>query len=177
MMIIGKQFVWGHLGKTGGDATLTLFHLFPELIVYADEMRSQSKHDNFAAREHEIKGKLLFLNIRKLPSWLLSRAQHRARYGVYPDYEPLPMPSPDEIAQSTQADQSLNHFLANGRFKVDKWIRTEFLKEDFLAAVAELTQISAEKRQKVREVVMTNAMRYDHEVKMVYQRAHRSNLR
>ena len=35
-MVIGKSFVWAHLGKTGGNTTLRLFQLFPELIEHAD---------------------------------------------------------------------------------------------------------------------------------------------
>jgi hypothetical protein len=163
-MIIGNKFAWGHLPKTGGDATLTLFQLFPELIVYADGMRSNAKHSTFAARDSDIKGKLLFLNIRKLPFWMLSRTKHRSRYGTYPDYQPRPMLSAAEMAKSNAADQVMSQFLGGGRYEVDRWIRAEYLKEDFLSCLEDLTDIPEDKRQKVRRVPMVNAMRYDHDI-------------
>ena len=33
-MVIGEHFVWGHMPKTGGEATRAMFALLPELIVY-----------------------------------------------------------------------------------------------------------------------------------------------
>src|SRR5215204_2781065 len=138
-MIIGKKFAWGHLPKTGGDATLTLFHLFPELIVHADGMRSNAKHSTFPARKSDIEGKLLFLNIRRLPSWMLSRTKHRSRYGTYPDYQPRPMLTATEMAKSNAADEVMSQFLGHGRYKVDRWIRAEYLKEDFMSYLEELT--------------------------------------
>ncbi len=29
------------------------------------------------------------MNIRRLPAWILSGAQHQATHGVFPDYRPL----------------------------------------------------------------------------------------
>ena len=35
-MVIGKEFAWAHLPKTGGDTTRTLFEAFPGLVQFAD---------------------------------------------------------------------------------------------------------------------------------------------
>jgi hypothetical protein len=35
-MVIGERFAWGHLQKTAGNATLGMFHLFPDLVLDAD---------------------------------------------------------------------------------------------------------------------------------------------
>lgn len=42
--------MWAHLPKAAGDATLRLFRLFPELIISADDERTQGKHDFFRDR-------------------------------------------------------------------------------------------------------------------------------
>lgn len=163
-MIIGKRFAWGHLGKTGGTATERLFQLFPELIVHADETVTNAKHDVFAARRADVKGKRLLLNLRRLPSWLLSFHQHKARWGVFPDYKPSPVPCADSIAASSAADEYLDGFLDDGRFKIHRWIRTEYLKSDFLAAISEFTDVPFHRRVAVRDLEMVNAMEYDHDV-------------
>ena len=85
-MIIGERFVWGHLVKTGGDSTARLFQLFPALVVHCDSANDNHKHDPFGARPEEVRGKVLVLNIRRLPSWVLSYAHHVAQFGGYPDY-------------------------------------------------------------------------------------------
>jgi hypothetical protein len=164
-MVIGERFAWGHLPKTGGDAALALFRLFPRLLVRADDSTVNAKHDLFSAHEEEVRGKLLVMNIRRLPSWILSWAQHRARRGIFPKYKPLPMWSPAEMADSSEADARLNLYLANGRFEVDRWLRTEYLRSDFLEFISELTPISEDERRQILELQLVNALRYEHDVR------------
>jgi hypothetical protein len=146
-VIIGKTFAWGHIPKTGGDATAALVGLFPDLIDSSDPADSNEKHSLFRDREEEIDGKLLVLNIRRLPSWLLSRAHHAAAQGVFPDYKPTPMQSPHQMAESQFPDGWLSYFTDNGRLRIDRWLRMEHLVEDFFELVSELTDVSEEQRQ------------------------------
>jgi hypothetical protein len=163
-MVIGERFAWSHLPKTGGDATLELFRIFPGLILHADPADSQDKHTHFDARESEVGGKVLAMNIRRLPTWLLSRAHHATRRGRYPDYKPLPMESPREMAESTLPDQRLSEFTGGGRFGIDRWIRMESLTEDFLAFISEFTDPSEEERARVVDLGRVNVLQYDHEI-------------
>jgi hypothetical protein len=163
-MVIGHDFVWAHLGKTGGDATLALFRLFPRIVLSADNPDTNAKHATFRARKDEIAGKRLILNIRRLDAWALSHAQHRASRGLYPDYKPMPLSSPDEMADSSLADDTLSHYLDSGRIKIDRWFRTEYLALDFLPFVSELTQVTPEERDQVLSFGMINAGRYDHDL-------------
>ena len=55
-MVIGERFAWAHLPKTGGSATLELFKLFPELIVFGDFEESNAKHTLFSEREDQVAG-------------------------------------------------------------------------------------------------------------------------
>ena len=65
-MVIGERFAWGHLQKTAGNATLGMFQLFPDLIVYADPLNVEDKHASFASRADQLDGKLLLSNMRRL---------------------------------------------------------------------------------------------------------------
>jgi hypothetical protein len=163
-MVIGRNFAWGHLPKTGGDATLALFRLVPHLIVHADSRETNDKHTRFRDRENEVTGKLLVLNIRSLPSWILSGALHRAKWGVFPDYKPLPMLSADQMAENNRADTLLRLFTDNGRFHIDRWLRMEHLSQDFVKFITGFAEIPEETRLQILALGMINGMNYDHDV-------------
>jgi SAM-dependent methyltransferase len=166
-MVIGERFAWGHLEKTGGDATVELFLVLPELVRFADPPSSEEKHTAFPSRAEEIRGKVLALNMRRLPSWVLSWALHRARYGEYPDYEPLSMMPPREMAESSAADQRLLEFTDNRELTIDRWLRTEYLADDFLAFVSEFTEVSPAKQLEILELGsrrLGTPLTYDHRI-------------
>ena len=163
-MIIGERFAWGHLGKTGGDATLALFRIFPELIEHADARTANAKHAKFREREEQVRGKLLVLNMRRLPAWILSFAQHRARRGLHPDFTPLPMWTADEMAESSVADAELKAFTDDGRFNIDVWLRTEYLRWDVLSFVSTIATITERQLEQVLELPPINATEYEHDI-------------
>jgi hypothetical protein len=163
-MVIGEGFAWAHLPKTGGDATLAMFRLFPDLIEFADPDDTNDKHAFFQSRKELIRGKLLVMNIRRLPAWVISRAQHVARRGIYPDYEPQPMGTPDELAASSFPDSRLLLHTSEGRFYPDRWLRMEALPEDFLDLVSDFRSITDEERNRVLALGAVNQAQYDHEI-------------
>jgi SAM-dependent methyltransferase len=166
-MVIGEGFAWGHLEKTGGDATVDFFLAVPELIRFADPPSSAEKHTLFPSRSEDIRGKVLALNIRRLPSWMLSKALHESRYGAYPDYEPLPMSSPQQMAESSAGDRRLSDFTGNQELAIDRWLRTEFLADDFLAFISEFTDVPDAKQREIRELASVRRgtpLLYDHRV-------------
>jgi hypothetical protein len=155
-MVIGERFAWAHLPKTGGDATHAMLHEVPGLIRFADPLTSHEKHVTFWAREDEVRDKLLVMNIRRLPDWTLSVARHRARAGRHPEHRPEPMPSLDELAESTEADDTLRWMTDAGRFEVVRWLRTERLTDDVIALLDELGALDAEVAAHVRAVGRVN---------------------
>ena len=166
-MVIGDRFAWGHLEKTGGDATLQLFEQVPELVRFADPVDAHDKHRSFPAREPEVRGKVLALNIRRLPEWTLSKAQHAARHGTHPDYQPWYMASPHQMAASTEPDERLAAFTGGGRFVVDRWLRVEHLADDFLEFVTEFGEISEDQRRAITDLARVHGSAtegYDHRV-------------
>ena len=144
-MVIGERFAWCHMQKTGGDATLQLFQLFPDLVVQADPRNVQAKHASFAQREDAVAGKLLLSNIRRLPSWMLSWHQHHPQHrSLGEDGKPMSMRSPQQLAELSRGDRRLARFSDGGRFTIDRWLRMEHLAEDFTAFVSGLTEVSEE---------------------------------
>jgi hypothetical protein len=163
-MVIGERFAWGHLQKTAGDATLGLFRLFPDLILYSDPSNVEDKHASFASRAAEVEGKLLAANFRRLPDWTLSWAQHRARYATRPDGKQIGMNSPYQMIKVPRADKRLSILTDNGRFHVDHWIRMEQLVDDFIAFISELTDLSEADRKGIAAFGPVNTLEYDHEI-------------
>ena len=162
-MVIGEKFAWAHMQKSGGSATLAMFRLFPELIVFADPADERDKHSSFGAREELIAGKVRACNVRRLPAYLLSWAVWRARPGN--EVGRKTMESPHEIAELPRADRRLARITNDGKFPVDKWLRMEHLSEDFLDFVSELTEVGDERRSQVSELRAINALDYDHEIR------------
>ena len=127
-MVITDTMVWAHLPKAAGTATQEMFNAVPGLVLYQAPIDSNDKHDSFWAHGEAIEGKLRSMNIRRLPSWVLSTAHHKAVSGVWPDYTPLPMPSVEEMVSSGEPDDVLR-WMTDG-VPVDRWLRMESLSAD-----------------------------------------------
>jgi hypothetical protein len=136
----------------------------PGLVQFADALDSNDKHLPFFAREQEVAGKLLAMNIRRLPAWALSGAQHKAAHGVHPEYEPLPLETFDQITSRTDADDLLRWMTDHGRFEVDRWLRAETLEEDVLGLLSELCDLTDETRTRVLAVGHVNVGAYSRQL-------------
>jgi hypothetical protein len=163
-VVIGRRFAWAHLPKTAGDATCTMLLAVPGLVRSADPLNSNDKHMPFFGREADVNGKLLAMNIRRLPAWALSGAQHKARHGVHPDYVPEPLEDFDQIATRTDADDLLRWMTDHGRFGVDRWLRAEAIAEDVLALLEELGELTPAVREAVLAVGRVNEGGYPPEL-------------
>jgi hypothetical protein len=161
-MVIGERFAWAHLPKTGGMATERMFRLFPALVVFADPDDTDEKHATFRARRRMLDGKLLAMNLRQLPFWVLSRAQYVSREGIWPDYDPIPLAPATELAESSFPDSRIHLYTDDGRFSIERWLRTESLAEDFLRFASEFTDVSDEQRRAVLALGQVNRQDYDH---------------
>lgn len=163
-MVIGERFVWGHLGKTGGDSVRKMFDVLgPGVIVYADPVESPGKHQTFFEKEQLLgydltKERERILTIRRLPSWALSYVFHRQRESGRPvDFERL------------YAGQVFDHYEGNDETRpfylpidtvlntqisgrVDHWLRMEYLADDFIATMSRFVAISWWKRLRIRFV-------------------------
>jgi hypothetical protein len=162
--VIGEQFAWAHLPKTAGTATAAMFGVFDDLLISIDSPEGADAHITFRERERQIAGKRLVMNIRRLPAWVASRANYVSRHGVHPDFEPIPVPSADELADSSLPDERLALFTDGGRFAIDHWLRAESLADDLLGFVAELRTVTDSERVRVRAVGPVRALDYERDV-------------
>jgi hypothetical protein len=163
-VVIGERFAWAHLPKTAGKATAKLFGLFPELVLFSDPEETNDIHTSFRDRPELLAGKVLAMNFRRLPMCVLSRAQHVSRWGIHPDYKPIPMEPPEKLAESPFPDTRIEIFTDGGRIRIDRWLRTESLTDDFLAFISEFTEVTDERMGHVREVGPVNTHDYDKDV-------------
>ena len=143
----------------------------PGLVTFADPLDSNDKHLPFFAREAEVRGKLLVMNIRRLPAWMLSAAHHRARYGVHPEYRALPLQTADELTELTDPDDLLVWMTDHGRLAVARWLRAEALADDVLALLAELEVPEPVARRAVGAVGRVNEGAYDRRVSAFFSSA------
>lgn len=83
-MVIGENFVWCHLPKTGGTTMNRIFKQYENYGVVIDDDRSDTKHDSIPLREARTNSKIYtnrrYINIRRLTSWLISDWHHKRRH-------------------------------------------------------------------------------------------------
>jgi hypothetical protein len=163
-MVIGDRFAWAHLPKAAGTATVAMLHAFDGLVRSADSPDDVDAHVTFADRGALVDGKLLAMNIRRLPAWVISRAVYVSRHGVYPAFEPIPLPSSRTLATSSFPDERLALFTGGGSFEVDRWLRAESLATDVIAFISELREVTDSERAGVLRVGRLNALDYDRDV-------------
>ncbi len=175
-MVIGEQFVWSHLGKTGGDSVARMFEIVGGPYLHADAIDTPLKHDTFAGRTKrmdqgemefiDLSGKKRILNIRRLPYWLLSHGLHKrdvddmgfdlnelaagkVRYKTHP-------------GNPRTADTMLSRYSDDG--EVDFWIRTEHMADDFISIIGQFVPISADQEQQLRATRENVNSSYDRDI-------------
>lgn len=166
-MIIGEDFVWGHLGRTGGHATRTLLLQVPEIIRFyhtRDEHGVEGQHMRFPAaverglvdlEQHE-----LVMGVRRLPSFIMSF--HWFHY-LGGNKGHSNRPTADAMARSQQGDQELREFTADGQYGVDIWFRMECLRDDVLAFLSRRVELSAETIRRIMTAPTDSPLGYDHD--------------
>jgi len=151
-MIIGKDFAWAHIGKTGGDATAQYFTLVKDRLgLEIDAPDYLLKHRGFPK---EVRRRKLYLNIRRLPSWYLSFANHATRFGLAPEFRPLPTPTREQMIDPQLSyaglgplahypDRTLLRYTRKGKLKIRGWFRMEFLLEDIVSFLRSRIEVDA----------------------------------
>lgn len=168
-MVITDRFAWAHMPKAAGDATRGMFAAVPGLVRHQEPIDSNTKHDGFWVHADAIEGKLRVMNIRRLPSWILSAAHHKATSGLHPDYVPLPMPTIEEMAEETDPDGLLGWMTGPG-LPVQRWLRAEELAADVERLLRDVGVPEAVARSAVESVPWTGNT-YDHDVTRVFTAA------
>lgn len=171
-MVIGKDFAWAHLAKAGGEMTHALFRVFPEVIEFADPAQTVDQHTAFQDRPDQVEDKLRVLNLRRLPKWMISFHVWKSVVGLLPDFEQAPMLSPHQMADSNIADAFLIRYMQPEEPKIDVWIRTENMIEDFLAFIGDYVELTPEREEEVRNLPRVNEVAYDKAIDHWFSSAH-----
>ena len=163
-MVISDTFIWLHIPKTAGDATLLMFEELHHPWRLIDRHTDPRKHGTLAdayARVPESRGFAVIANLRRLPEVALSYFHHMQRhapgerfasgkcYGEiqFSDYIRWVIDHPE-----TQSyDWILNHHL--GDRDADHWLRaSSSLAESFIDVIGRYIAIPAETRDRIRLV-------------------------
>jgi len=161
-MVIGKRFAWGHMGKTGGDATWQLFRCVPDLVEFEHLPENPSKHERFTDRT-DLEGKQLVLNLRRLPSLVLSYVNHAFRYGLDATVPAGTRITPEQAVTFERPERMIRNHTGQGRLAIDRWLRMEHLREDFLEFVGTIRPVTAGEREAILAAPTKPPMRYDHD--------------
>jgi hypothetical protein len=160
-MVVGRDFAWAHLPKTGGDATWALFRCVPDLVVRMHAPGDPRKHRTFV--EEGVADLRLVLNLRRLPSLALSYVHHARHYGIEGAFPRGYRMTPCEAVAFDRPERSLRRHLDRDRLEVHRWLRMENLREDFLEFAGTLRPLDADEVERIRRVTTKPPMPYDHD--------------
>lgn len=168
-MVFGKNFVWLHFPKCAGHTVEQALRSLGGKAGMAFDSRSLPVgwHDTIEDRRQrnaidDFSGKQVVCGFRRLPHWILSRVHYDAsrpphlcatramiRRGEFFEAQ----------GEIKRADDYVRHF---GRSKVDRWIRTEHLAEDFERHFSELlgTPLAGAAVRRLRRIVNGTSLNY-----------------
>lgn len=152
-MIVGKNFAYGHLPKTGGDAAIVYFNALTECIC--DPPTDPRKHDSFWRRKEVSEKEYLLLGIRELPYWtwsLMHELWYHQQYGhllhLHKEIQESEIVDVDFALSRPWGDMFLLAISCGVR--ITHWIKAESLFEDILEFVRE--NVNEVDLQKVHDI-------------------------
>lgn len=162
-MVISDTFIWLHIPKTAGDATLLMFEELRHPWQLIDRHTDPRKHGTLADAHARVPGSTGFAviaNLRRLPEVALSYFHHMQRHGPgerfangrcygelqFSDYIRWVIDHPE-----TQSyDWILDHHL--GDRDADQWLRVSSLAESFIDVVGRHLAVPADACDRIRTV-------------------------
>ncbi len=178
-MVIGKKFVWAHFAKTGGNSVKAMFDLVPQLVESADDIGEPLKHESFQRREERVgidlsEARQRLMTIRRLPSWVLSFSNHQKVHEDVPidkaavargevSLVAIPKsklaPGAKQEILTMGVDKILTDMMSD---RVDQWLTTENLPEDFIRILSQFGDITAKQQKAIRKVRANAARNKDY---------------
>jgi len=152
-MVVSEQFLWLHIPKTAGDATLLMFRQLDHPWRLIDPHTDPRKHSTLAEAYERVPGARelrVIANLRRLPDVALSYFHHMQRHSPderfangrafgelsFREYIRGVVERPD-----TQSyDWILNHYL--GDRDADHWLRVSSLAQSFIEVIGAYVPIS-----------------------------------
>jgi hypothetical protein len=160
-MVISESFIWLHIPKTAGDATLSMFQQLGHRFRVLDEHTDPRKHGTLAEAHARAPGSAalpVIANLRRLPELVLSYFHHMQRHEpeqMFAELGPFGALSFEEYLGyvlshpgSQSHDWLLDHYL--GDREADHWLRVSDLAESFLDVIGLYLPIPPEARARIR---------------------------
>ena len=159
-MLFGRNFAWAHIGKTGGDAAVVLFCQIPDLVVQVDDLSNPCKHHPFRRNNLDLQSyRYWLLNIRRLPSWVISFVQEIRNHHE----KSFPIPSSRLLSEARLPDRLLADYTDNSRYPIHRWLRMEHLRQDIAEFVdQEIRPLSVGERNLLSTCPTKAGQPYDH---------------
>lgn len=149
-MIIGSSFVWLHFPKCAGTTTTSalLQNFRTDTSIAFDDTRQGEPiwHDTITERERRtgisLSDKTVLANIRRLPAYVVSKIHYTET--LNPDIchtrkHLLTGKFMEADGYENSADNLLRHYDAKN---IRQWMRTEHLKEDFIAVFSQYLELT-----------------------------------
>lgn len=163
-MVIGPDFVYAHIPKTGGDAVHQYFSLIADASWVIDDTTKAEKHLGIVKRGNGDKRHRI-LSFRRLPSWSLSFLHALTAHPN--DWPPFGWHSAEDILRPETALMRpwADEWLARvtDGLPVTHWLRMESLAEDFIAVLSSIVRpLSTDEQRTIRQARTKPPREYDH---------------
>lgn len=161
--MVGERFVWLHIPKTAGDATLLMFRQLDHDWRLIDPHTDPRKHQTLAearARVPDLDRLDVIANLRRLPEVALSYFHHMQRHGANErhasgrSFGELTFREYVEYVIGHPESQSYDWILDNhlGDRDADHWLRVSDLAGSFADVIGRYVEISDEARARIGTV-------------------------
>jgi hypothetical protein len=162
-MVVSDRFVWLHIPKTAGDATLRMFEALGGSWRLIDPHSDGRKHGTLADAYERVPGSEglpVIANLRRLPEMALSYFHHMQRHDPaarfangrcfgemsFREYLHFVIEHP----QTQSYDWHLDHFF--GAREADHWLRVSDLADSFVRVIGRYVAIPTDVAEAIRDV-------------------------
>ncbi len=195
-MIYNKEFIWTHIGRTGGYSVGKMFALLNRPDIHLDPINPEysdwKRHQTFSQRAEEmptgwLEGKTRILSFRRLPNWILSFAEYKKKYQNIPfTHEEMVqsiLKAEKRATKDGQLDAGYRTFQPDDLLRyyeyetVQHWIRTEYLVDDVVRVFQPWIQTTDEEYAQLKDIFENGNNSYkkniterfsDHEIRKMY---------
>lgn len=138
-MVFGKDFLWLHLGKTGGTTVEYILSNFcSEIVEYADKFHQEEKHDDLENIQKRFpntnfKTKTKVINFRNILDFIVSHNFDRLKSPKtnLDDMHIVIKQSKKGLLYTENGWKTVDEYTHRYFSNIDFYIRTEFLVDDF----------------------------------------------
>lgn len=183
-MIITDKIIWMHVGKAAGTTTRGMFYYLKGSIDPSIEMNGNVfyKHDNITIRttkydppfeysREELLAKDKILNIRRLPSYILSRSEYRLKIKNTPYTKDNMLKGFSEGGghPGHHVDRVLEKYIEEN--EPVHWLRSEHINEDFIKCMSNYYDLTDEHKKHLLPAKYNTNDNYDKNINNLFSKS------